>query len=378
MQNPPSNILIVGVAKQGAKLQIQNNNYSIIEVMQMLDRKELVVNSDYQRGSGIWPVGPSSYFIDTILEKYPFPKIYMYEFLDRQNRSLRKEIVDGQQRIGTIRRFMNDDFAISGESKFSGKKFSELDDETQDAFLSYPVSVDVVRSASRSEILQMFRRMNAFTLPLNEAEKRHSGYQGRFKWFINDVSDELNEFFVEFGVFKSRQIVRMADAALISDCVLAIQRGVISTGPKDLAGLYKKYDVEFPEEDDYRRKIYETFKFIATSFPLLRDTFMMKQYALHSLVTALIHNKYCIEAIEAEFGIASTNRFVDNVENAHQNLLSLAQAHEAKELDGPHGKYVWGCISTTDRRPRRLARVASVSRALGATVPPEVDNLAAF
>src|SRR3546814_1733993 len=47
----------------------RSNNYSILEIIGMLDRKELIVNPDYQRGSGIWPDGPSSYFIDTILER---------------------------------------------------------------------------------------------------------------------------------------------------------------------------------------------------------------------------------------------------------------------------------------------------------------------
>src|SRR3546814_1570058 len=37
-------------------------------------------------------------------------------------------------------------------------------------------------------------------------EKRHSSFQGAFKWFINHLADELNEFFAEFGVFTNRQI----------------------------------------------------------------------------------------------------------------------------------------------------------------------------
>src|SRR3546814_12444761 len=75
----------------------------------------------------------------------------------------------------------------------------------------------------------MFRIINAYTLPLNEPEKRHSSFQGAFKWFINHLADELNEFFVEFGVFTNRQIVRMSDAELLTDCVLAMERGVVST-----------------------------------------------------------------------------------------------------------------------------------------------------
>ena len=157
----------------------------------MLERRELVVNRDYQRGSGIWPNGPSSYFIDTIIENFPFPKIYMYEFVNREERNIRKEIVDGQQRISAITRFYNNEFALGSDSEHSGMRFRDLDEETQEKFLSYVVSVDVIRSAQRGEILQMFRRMNAYTLPLNEAEKRHSSFQGDFKWFVNEISDDL-------------------------------------------------------------------------------------------------------------------------------------------------------------------------------------------
>jgi hypothetical protein len=78
-------------------MNINGNNYSVIEIINMLERRELEVNNSYQRGSGLWPDGPSSYFIDTILQGFPFPKIYMYEYMDRPNRGLKKinRIVDG-------------------------------------------------------------------------------------------------------------------------------------------------------------------------------------------------------------------------------------------------------------------------------------------
>lgn len=353
---------------------INNNNYSVLEIIQMLDRRDLLVNKDYQRGSGIWPPGASSYFIDTILENFPFPKIYMYEFLDRQERGVRKEIVDGQQRIGTIVRFYNNEFALAGDSAFVGKRFNDLDNEMQDSFLSYPVSVDVIRNASRTEILQMFRRMNAFTLPLNEAEKRHSSFQGKFKWFINHIASELNETFLEYGVFNNRQIVRMADAAFISDCILAFERGIISSSPTDLRNLYKRYDQNIEEVENYRLKMLEAFAFMTSNLSELRRSFMMKPYALHSLVTALVHNKYGIPDIQEEFGILPTGEFAARPQEAERQLMSLALAHEAKELEGPFQNYVWGCLSTTDRKVRRTARVASILRALGAQVPEAVDD----
>jgi Protein of unknown function DUF262 len=245
-------------------MNINANNYSVLEIIGMLDRKELVVNYEYQRGSGLWPDGPSSYFIDTILEGYPFPKIYMYEFVDRANRGIRREIVDGQQRIQTIARFYRGAFALSGDSKYAGMRFDDLDEDGQNPFISYPVSVDVIRDARPADILQMFRRMNAYTLPLNEAEKRHSTFQGNFKWFVNQLTDALDEFFSQFGVFTSRQIIRMSDAELLTECVLAIERGVISTSASDLRGLYKRYDEQFPMADQYRNQIEEAFGFISS------------------------------------------------------------------------------------------------------------------
>ena len=83
-------------------MRINNNNYSVAELLEMLERRELIINRDYQRGSGLWPSGARSYFIDTILEEYPFPKLYMYEFMERSTGRLKKELVDGQQRLSLI------------------------------------------------------------------------------------------------------------------------------------------------------------------------------------------------------------------------------------------------------------------------------------
>lgn len=357
---------------------INSNNYSISEIIGMLERKELVVNMSYQRGSGIWPQGASSYFIDTILEQFPFPKVYMYEFLDQSTRIMRKELVDGQQRIGAIKRFLNNELAISGDTRFAGKRFNDLEDEVQAAFLSYTVSVDVIRNANRGEILQMFRRMNAYTMPLNEAEKRHSRFQGEFKWFINQLADELNEFFIEFSVFKPREIVRMADANLLADTILAMEKGLVSTSPKDLNSLYTRYENDFHNASEYYEKILGAINFVTEHLGELRGTHMMKPYALHSLIVALIHNQYGIQGITDEYGIEPIRAFAREPRQAAQSLVAMAQAHEAKEIDGPFKKYIWGCDRSTDRKVRRTARVSAILEVLGADVPEQLNADIAF
>jgi hypothetical protein len=352
---------------------VTNSNYSVQELLDMIDRKELTINSDYQRGTALWPDSASAYFIDTIINKFIFPKIYIYGYFDRKQRRSRKELVDGQQRISAIRRFVDDDFTLRGEGENFGKKFSQLDEETQAKILSYIVPVDVISDATTSDILQMFRRMNSYTLPLNEAEKRHASYQGSFKWFTDSIANILNEYFIEYGVLSKRQISRMNDAALITDCILAFESGIVSSSPKLLDGIYKKYDEEFVPKERYREIILHSVDYIVANFSDLRLTYLMKPYAWHSLITAMVHCKYGIQAITDEYGINSIGAFCADPKAAGRALLAMAHAHEARELEGPYGKYVWGCVSSTDRKPRRAARVASMLRALGAKVPGEMD-----
>jgi hypothetical protein len=370
-------VLTKAIVEQGTKMRINNNNYSVAELLDMLERRELVINRDYQRGSGLWPSGARSYFIDTILEEFPFPKLYMYEFMDRPAGRLRKELVDGQQRLMTIKDFVENKFALSGDTQHIGLRYRDLEEEVQDKLLSYAVSVDVVRNASRAQILQMFRRMNAYTLPLNEAEKRHSSFYGEFKWFINNLSDEVSEFLTEYQVFTSRQIVRMADAEFLTDLVLALERGIVSTSPSDLRGLYRAHDDAFPNAERVGGMIKDTVHFIIGNFHNLRGSHMMKPYAAHSLITAMLHARFGIPAVDHQVRGDFGNRFCVDPEEAAARLRELAEAHEAKEIDGPHARYVWGCLGGTNRAGRRLARILAIFHALGfADVEVISDDLA--
>ena len=99
----------------------------------------------------------------------------------------------------------------------------------------------------------------------------------------------------------------------------------------------------------------------------------MKPYALHSLVTALIHNKYGIDAITNEWQVNQIGSFTADLATARLRLSEMAAAQEGKDTVGPYSKYVWGCSSTTDRKARRTARVAAIMRALGNPVMDYID-----
>ena len=97
------------------------------------------------------------------------PKLYLYQVLDLRSRKTFKEIVDGQQRSVTIFQFDNDELRLSDSletDEISGKIYSELDDEFKSSFLAYSLAIDTFVSATRREVVDSFRRMNSYTIPL--------------------------------------------------------------------------------------------------------------------------------------------------------------------------------------------------------------------
>jgi hypothetical protein len=345
-------------------MKVDEGKYSIAELVDWHRRKELVVNERYQRAGGLWPTPAKSYFIDTILRDFPFPKVYFYERLDMASKRPRREIVDGQQRLSTIFEFVANEFALTANAReFDGRRFDTLTNEQQQTFLSYAVAVDVIRNAEPSEILQMFRRMNAFTLPLNPAEKRHSEYFGRFKDWVNTILDRFGSIFIAWGVLTSRQIVRMADAELIADIALAIDQGIVSTSPGNLKKLYDKYDEQFPAYEVMNQQVSDTLQCISTDLSAVQGTYITRSHVFHSLACALLQHKYGLPRGQIDTGYTPNGRFFANRDRAVASLKVLAAAHEQKDTQ-IFREYVTAASEGGNRAAQRIIRIRWLLRAL--------------
>src|SRR4051812_23406357 len=98
-------------------MKVDEGKYSIAELLDWHRKRELVANERYQRGAGLWPSSAKSYFIDTIVREFPFPKVYFYERIDMSTKRPKREIVDGQQRLSTIFEFIDNTFAMTGNAR---------------------------------------------------------------------------------------------------------------------------------------------------------------------------------------------------------------------------------------------------------------------
>jgi hypothetical protein len=276
-------------------MEITRSSITISEIRDMWKRKELIVNRNYQRSPSVWPDAARTYLIDTILTGYIFPKIYLYQVFDKARKKVVREIVDGQQRITTILNYLDNDFSLTIRSTdHAGKRFDDLDDELQQKFLTYAVEVDIIHTATPADLLAMFTRMNAYTAPLNPAEKRHAEFEGAFKWFIVSATAQYGPLLVECKVFTEKQAIRMQDSEFLTELAIVLDQGIVNKSSTSLSHVYRQYDKDFPREKEFLGKIAEFVELLQSDFAPLNNTFLTKSYVVHSLFCAVMQKKYGI------------------------------------------------------------------------------------
>lgn len=130
----------------------------------------LVIQPEYQRNY-IYNDGKRDVaVIDSLLKGYPLGLIY---FVDNGEHL---EVLDGQQRITSVGRFVTGKFAITHGKE---QTFSSLPKDEQDLIMSSELLVYVC-TGTESEIKAWFKTINIAGVPLTEQELRNSIYSGPF------------------------------------------------------------------------------------------------------------------------------------------------------------------------------------------------------
>lgn len=111
--------------------------------------------------------------IDSILKDYPLGLIYFNE-----PETDKYEILDGQQRITSIGRFVTGKFAIKYKQGIE-QYFSGLDKEDQEKILGYKLLIYICNGKEK-EIKEWFETINIAGVPLNKQELLNATYSGPF------------------------------------------------------------------------------------------------------------------------------------------------------------------------------------------------------
>lgn len=162
----------------------------------------------------VWDDLRKSRLIESIIMGIPIPTIYTYTRQDSDK--INEIVIDGQQRLKTIKQFVKNQFPLDGlklNAYLNGLRFDELPNNVKVRFLNYTLHiVNITNVADDKIVLDMFKRFNTGGVALTPQELRNCYCSGQFNEAIKKLSgyEAFKELFMfeEDRMQKEEYIVR--------------------------------------------------------------------------------------------------------------------------------------------------------------------------
>lgn len=204
---------------------------------------KIEIKPPFQRNP-VWTEKQKSYLVDSVLNGYPIPELYIQDVVDEDGNS-NYIIVDGQQRMRSVLDFLDDKFGMNKEDspQFNGAHFKDLTPEQKRTFFSYNFVVRTLPPMDDADIREIFKRLNRNVVSLNTQELRKAIYSGPFIKLVSDLSEK--DFWGMLRFFTPNDVKRMKDEEYISElCLVAIEG--IQNKKDRIEDFYQEAEMIFP------------------------------------------------------------------------------------------------------------------------------------
>lgn len=227
------------------------------------NRQLLELDPPYQRRS-VWNQDYKDYFIDTVLNGYPAPAIFIYQEITPDGFS-KVSIVDGKQRLSTLFAFANNEFPVSERAtiqRFQGKYFKDLPAEDKQEFWKYQFAIEYLPSSDEQIIGNIFDRINRNVIKLTPQELRHAKFNGSFitvtEELTNWMFDTLDDKNQNFPRIDARSKKQMKDVEMVAQLLLFLEEGAKAYSPDYLDSSFSDRDTEWESKDEIETEFRET------------------------------------------------------------------------------------------------------------------------
>ncbi len=351
----------------------QHQQYPIADLYGWIKSKELILAPQFQRGD-IWTSSAQSYFIDTLLRDLPIPPIYIRLVTDRETKTSYREVVDGQQRLATIVKFIDGKLILDKRSKeFFGKTYDTLDDEDQGRLLAYQIGVEQLFGADDDTVLDIFHRINAYGISLNKQELRHGKYQGgryegTFRLAVIKAAERWEILWSKHHVVSVRNRVRLLHHELVAQLLGVILDGVTDGGQPKIDKLYERYDSAIP--DDVEERFDQVCDYVIGNFTDVLGTKLGAGPHFMMIFAAVAHALFGIPVgdLRGQYPSlpARDPRALSDPSAALTNLLTLADVFDMSvdEVPARFASFKVAIAGTTQRIKSRGVRFLTLYRAL--------------
>ena len=182
------------------RVKYLDNNYRVPKMIEMLSEgeyKQIDLFPEYQRRL-IWVVEQQSALVESLLLGIPIPSVFLFEKGEDDY-----EVIDGLQRLNTIRGFRNNEFKLSGLNalrSLEGLTYENCNLDIKNRFDKsvIPAKILTMEPSNGHGLLGgfvetdirrfIFSRINRGGTQLNFQQLRNAVYKGHFNDAVNELS----------------------------------------------------------------------------------------------------------------------------------------------------------------------------------------------
>ena len=160
-------------------------DFPLSTLRDMVDDGDIIPNPDYQRDY-VYNDKQASRLVESVLMGIPIPTIYLCVEEDNTY-----SVIDGQQRITSLVRYLKNDFALNGLqelNELNGKCYKDLSKDIQKKLKSSSLSTISLLKQSTALKYEIFARLNQGAVKLNPQELRNCIYRGTFNKMLDDIA----------------------------------------------------------------------------------------------------------------------------------------------------------------------------------------------
>jgi hypothetical protein len=194
------------------KIRVRTKAALVEAVVRRIERKEIDLAPPFQRLAGIWKAKQKSRLIESLMLRIPLPVFYVAA--DQQDNWT---VVDGLQRMTTIKEYFGNQFSLSGLTylaQLTNLTYCDLPRSMQRRIDETELVIHIIEPGTPDEVMfNIFRRINTGGSPLNGQEIRHAMHKGPARDYLRCLAE--SDDFLE-ATCRSVSPDRMADR----ECVL--------------------------------------------------------------------------------------------------------------------------------------------------------------
>jgi hypothetical protein len=344
-------------------LASNRSTYSPIDFLSWRETDSLRIAPKFQRRS-VWSGPARSYLVDTILKGMPIPPLYLRIIQEKDGTGIIREIIDGQQRVSAVLDYIDGKYSLTKtlDSPYAGFSFDRLPVEQQKMIMQYGFICEVFHGISDQEVLEIFARMNQYSVTLNAQELRNGKYFGPFKQTAYLLGHEHLEFWRRNRIFTERRIARMLEVELTSELMIVGIDG-LQDKKSSINDFYEKYDETFP----MRRRVVSRFKKVIDEIDnaaegMLKESQFRRGPLFYSLYCSVYHRIYGLPNQELptpkkRLSFDERGKLLDAIIKLSEMIVAF---REEEEIPKKYREFVNACLRQTDNLIPRQRRFENI------------------